>query len=78
MTYRSVTGDNVPDVAPSNHGRTLSAWVTTIGITLGVLIAAVGVGFAAWILVWIGSGVAVVSVIAGAVLKALGHGQPRK
>ena len=35
-----------------------------------------GVGFAAWILVWVGAGVAAASLIAGAVLKALGHGQP--
>jgi hypothetical protein len=78
MTGHSVTGEDLPDVAHANHGRTVAAWVTTVGFTLGALIAAVGVGFAAWILAWVGAGVAAASLIAGAVLKALGHGQPRQ
>jgi len=77
MTEHSVSGTDAPDVAHANHGRTVAAWVTNIGFTVGVLVAAVGVGFAAWILVWVGAGVAVASLIAGAVLKALGLGQPR-
>lgn len=78
MTDRSVTGADLPAMAHPNHGRTVAAWVTNAGISLGALIAAVGVGIAAWTLVWAGSIVAVASLAAGAVLKALGFGQPQR
>lgn len=78
MAHGSITGADLPAMAHPNHGRTVAAWVTNVGISLGALIAAVGVGAAAWTLVWAGSIVAVASLAAGAVLRALGLGQPRK
>ena len=78
MTDRIISGSDLPEMAHANHGRTVAAWVTNVGIALAALIAAIGVATAAWTLVWVGSIVAVVSLIAGAVLKALGHGQPRR
>ncbi len=66
---------DLPDVAPHNHGRTPAAWVTNIGLVVASVIAALGVGIPQMTLVWIGAAVAVVSLVAGGVLKALGHGQ---
>ena len=77
MTLRSISGSDLPEMAHPNHGRTVAAWTTNSGIALGALIAAIGVGLAAWTWVWVGSGVAVAALLAGAVLKALGYGQPR-
>jgi fatty acid desaturase len=78
MSDRSVTGADLPQMAHANHGRTTAAWVATVGISVAALIAAIGVGAAAWTWVWVGSIVAVASLAAGAVLKALGHGQPSR
>jgi hypothetical protein len=75
MSIESVSEANLPDPAYPNHGRTRAAWVTNSGIVAGALPA--GVGFAIWdmTLVAIGGGVMVAALIAGGVLKALGHGQ---
>jgi hypothetical protein len=78
MSGTSVSGADLPEVAHSNHGRTVAAWVTTVGISAGALLAAIGIGAAAWTWVWVGSMVAVASLLAGAALKALGHGQPSR
>ena len=78
MTYGSISGEDLPATAHPNHGRTVAAWVTTVGISLAALIAAIGVGTAAWTLVWAGSIVAAAALVAGAVLKALGYGQPAR
>ena len=50
MTDGSISGTDLPAMAHPNHGRTVAAWVTTVGISLAT----------------------------GAVLKALGHGQPQR
>jgi len=78
MTDGSIAGSDLPAIAHPNHGRTVAAWVTTVGISLAALVAAIGVGMATWTLVWVGSIVAVASLAAGAVLKALGYGQPAR
>lgn len=78
MSDRGVTGADLPERAHANHGRTAAAWVAAGGVTVAALIAAIGVGAAAWTWVWVGSIVAVASLAAGAVLKALGHGQPSR
>ena len=78
MSDGSVTGADLPEVAHANHGRTTAAWVTTVGISAAALIAAIGVATAVWTWVWAGSIVAAASLGAGAVLKALGHGQPSR
>ncbi len=74
MTAGSIFGSDLPEAAYSNHGRTVAAWATTVGISLGVLLAAIGVDAAVWAWVWVGSSVAAASLIGGAVLKALGIG----
>jgi hypothetical protein len=78
MTDDGISGTDLPDAAHPNHGRTVAAWVTTVGVSLAALVAAIGVGTATWTWVWAGSIVAVAGLVAGAVLKALGYGQPRR
>jgi len=67
---------DLPEVAPHNHGRTTAAWATNVGLVLAALLASVGIAIPVWPLVWVGVGIAVVSLAAGAALRALGHGQP--
>jgi hypothetical protein len=68
----------LPDAAPfHNEGKTLASWVAMIGVTLGAVIAAIGfVAPTVWVIV-VGAVVVVASLIAGGVLRSLGHGQPR-
>ncbi|WP_234996485.1 HGxxPAAW family protein [Demequina sp. NBRC 110054] len=66
---------DLPEAAPHNHGRTLAAWVTNVGLVVAAVIAALGIGIPQMTLVWVGTAVAVVSLAAGGALKALGHGQ---
>ncbi|WP_425953826.1 HGxxPAAW family protein [Xylanimonas sp. McL0601] len=72
--------DNVylPDAAPfHNEGKTVAAWVAMTGVTLGAIIAAIGfLAPTMWVIV-VGAVVVVGSLVAGAVLRSLGHGQPR-
>lgn len=67
---------DLPDSAAPNHGMTLAAWVLNSGIVLAFLVAGIGMMVEAMWLVWIGVALAAVSLIAGGVLRALGHGQP--
>lgn len=69
-----------PGVPPTNHGHTTAAWVTMIGITLGVLISSWGMVVAqtssSWMVLFVlGFVVIGVSLIAGLVLRNLGKGQ---
>ncbi|MFC8921752.1 HGxxPAAW family protein [Cellulosimicrobium sp. NPDC057127] len=64
-----------PAAPPTNHGHTVAAWFTMIGIIVGVLVAAVGVVVAAVWLFWVGMGVVAVSLLGGLVLRNLGYGQ---
>jgi hypothetical protein len=43
---------------------------------LGALFAAVGLMIPLFALVWVGAGIVVAALAVGAVLRALGHGQP--
>ncbi len=67
---------DLPEIAPHNHGKTVAAWVTNVGLVIAAIIAAIGIAFPVWPVVFVGIGVAVVSLAAGAALRALGHGQP--
>ena len=75
MSSVHIEPENLPDVAPHNHGKTLAAWVANIGITIGFLIGAFGIAIPQHALTWTGVAIVVVSLIAGGVLRALGHGQ---
>ncbi|WP_130412603.1 HGxxPAAW family protein [Xylanimonas ulmi] len=67
----------LPDAAPfHNEGKTVAAWVAMIGVTLGAIIASAGfLAPTTWVIV-AGAVVIVASLVAGAVLRAMGHGQP--
>lgn len=63
-------------VPPTNHGHTVAAWVTMVGITLGVIVSAVGL-VPTWIpfVFWLGFVVVAVSLVVGWVLRQAGLGQ---
>ncbi|MFF2267027.1 HGxxPAAW family protein [Cellulosimicrobium cellulans] len=70
-----------PAAPPTNHGHTVAAWFTMIGIMVGALVAAIGVllpGMAqvsgVW-LFWVGMGLVAVALVGGLVLRNMGYGQ---
>ena len=65
------------EAPPTNHGHTVAAWVTMIGITVGALVAAFGVVTAEAWLFWVGMAVILVANVVGLVLRNLGFGQPK-
>lgn len=65
-----------PSTPPTNHGHTTAAWVTTILVLIGVVVAAIGMLNAFVWLFWVGIAIAVAGVVAGKVLAVLGFGQP--
>ncbi|MDN4474262.1 hypothetical protein QQX09_00170 [Demequina sp. SYSU T00192] len=67
---------DLPDVAPHNHGRTTAGWVTNVGLVLAAILVSVGIAIPVHAVTFTGIGVAVVALAAGAALRALGHGQP--
>ncbi len=75
MSSETISAADLPESAYPNHGKTRAGWVTNSGIVIGALVA--GWGFTFWDMtpVAIGGGIVVVALIAGGVLKALGHGQ---
>ncbi|WP_265521073.1 HGxxPAAW family protein [Oerskovia flava] len=64
-----------PSAPPTNHGHTVAAWFTMIGIMVGSLVAAIGVVIAAVWLFWVGMGVVAVALAGGVVLRNMGYGQ---
>ncbi len=78
MSSIEIAPENLPDEAYANHGKTTAGWVTNVGLIIAALVMAVGIGFPIWQVVWVGVGLAVLSLAAGAALRALGHGQPLK
>ncbi|GMA37437.1 HGxxPAAW family protein [Demequina litorisediminis] len=76
MSSIEIGPEDLPEVAHSNHGKTTAAWVTNTGLVIAALVMAFGIAIPTWPLVWVGVGIAVVSLAAGAILRALGHGQP--
>lgn len=78
MSSIELSPEDLPEKDNTNAGMTTAGWVTNVGIVVAVLIGAIGMSFPNWPVVWVGVGLVVVSLIAGAVLRALGHGQPLK
>lgn len=67
----------LPHTAPfHNEGKTFAGWLLFWGVCLGGLVVAIG--FVTWLywLMAVGAGIAVLSVIVGKVLSAMGYGQP--
>lgn len=75
MSSIQIEPQDLPDVAPHNHGRTRAAWVTNVSIIVGALFACVGFAISVSPLMWIGGAIIVIGMITGGVLRALGHGQ---
>lgn len=67
---------DLPDIAPHNHGRTRAAWATNASIIVGALFVSVGFAIANAPLMWIGGIIIAAGLVAGGILRALGHGQP--
>lgn len=67
----------LPPVAPPrNHGHTVAAWVAMTSVMVGATVVAVGFVVPALWLVWTGTGVVVVGLLVGGVLRKAGLGQP--
>lgn len=78
MSSIEIAPEDLPEEAHRNHGKTTAGWVTNVGLTIAALVAAIGIAFPVWPVVWVGVGLGVVALAAGAALRALGHGQPLK
>ena len=78
MSSYHLEPEQLPAPASHHEGKTIAAWVTNGGIVLGVAISGIGLMIPNAALSWAGIGVVAVALIAGAVVKALGTGQPHK
>lgn len=68
----------LPDSAPNaNEGKTLAGWTLMYVVGLGAALVALGMVLSTMPLLWAGVAVIVVGFVASAILRALGHGQPR-
>ena len=76
MSSIEIAPEDLPEVARANHGRTTAAWVTNVGLVIASLVGGIALAFPVWPIFWVGVGLAVVALAAGATLRALGHGQP--
>ena len=76
MSSIQLEPQDLPDPASANHGMTRAAWVLNSGLVIAGIIIATGIMIDRPVITWIGVSVAVLSLIAGGVLRALGHGQP--
>lgn len=65
------------ELPPHNEGHTVAAWVAMAGIMLGFGIGALGLALTTTWLIVVGVAVIVIALVAGAVLRRLGYGQPR-
>lgn len=84
MIVRQVNGEIVeepvglPEMAAyPNEGKTVAAWTLTWGVSIGALLAAVSMPVGLPALLIAGVAVIVLSLAASAILRAVGHGQPR-
>jgi len=75
MSSIEIEPHNLPDEAPHNHGRTTAAWVSNVGIAVGAVLVGFGIAIPNHVFTWIGGGLILLSLAAGAALRALGHGQ---
>jgi len=78
MSSVNLEPEHLPDPAASNHGKTRAAWVLNGALVVGAIVIAFGIATDRQVLTWIGVSVCVLGLIAGGVLRALGHGQPLK
>lgn len=76
MSSVELEPQDLPDPTAPNHGMTLAAWVLNSGIVVAFILAGVGMMIEVGWLMWVGGAIAVLSLAAGAALRALGYGQP--
>jgi hypothetical protein len=76
MSSVQLEPEDLPDPTSPNHGMTRAAWVLNTGLVVSSVVIGVGIMFDRPVLTWIGVSLAVLSLIAGGILRALGHGQP--
>ncbi|UFU08089.1 HGxxPAAW family protein [Ruania halotolerans] len=70
---------NLPVAAPpTNHGRTVAAWVLFWGGVLAAVVAGIGFILPSVPVIAAGAGVFVVGAAVSIALRAAGFGQPRK
>ena len=78
MSSVNLEPEHLPEPAASNHGRTTAAWVLNGTLVVAGTVIAFGIATDRQVLTWIGVSIGVLGLIAGGVLRALGHGQPLK
>lgn len=67
----------VPPAPPQNHGKTVAAYVMFLGVVGGSIVAALGLILGSMLILAIGVGIMVVTIIVSIVLRAMGLGQSR-
>lgn len=67
-----------PRVPDPQQGHSIAAWTTVLVVLLGSTFGAVGLVFGMHWLAWTGLGVAVLGVVVGKTLQAMGFGQVRE
>jgi len=76
MSSIQLEPQDLPDPAAPNHGMTRAAWVLNTGLVIAAIVIGVGMMLERDIVTWIGVALVVLALVAGGVLRALGHGQP--
>lgn len=68
-TYR------LPEAVPfDNHGKTLAGWVLFWGVTVGLIVATIGI-FTTPAIMWAGIVITIAAIIGSIVLRGMGKGQ---
>ena len=65
-------------MSAGNHGSTPAAWTLVVLVTLGFIVATVGLVIGQWVGFWAGVGLVALGGIVGGVMKAAGLGKPRQ
>lgn len=84
VIVRQVDGETIEEpvglpvmAAHRNEGKTIAAWTLMWVVGLGALLVAIGMPMESTPLMVAGVVVTVLGLVASAVLRAMGHGQPR-
>jgi Family of unknown function (DUF6704) len=61
-------------MAASHHGSTPAAWTAVTLILIAFLVGGVGLVVGNWVVFWVGVALAVVAVVVGKIMQAMGMG----
>lgn len=64
-------------MSAGKHGSTPAAWTLVVLVTLGFIVATVGLVIGQWPVFWVGVVIVALGGIVGAIMKAAGLGKPR-